>query len=139
MGAAVPNQPYLMRKTVTFDGNAGNGATGSVNLFTVSGLSKVVLIGHCTVSLVSAGGGSVAAGTAASTTGLITTTTATSITSTNNIWRDASPAALEGAAAAQNVTGNIILTITTGAITAGTIEFLLEVTPYSTGASVVPA
>lgn len=57
--ATIPNPGSELRharKTVTFDGSAGNGAVGNVTVFTITGMVMVeTLTAHATTSLVSSG------------------------------------------------------------------------------------
>lgn len=123
---------------ITFDGGAKSGATGTITLFTVSGLVAIKVYPYAEVVPVSAGGGTVALGSAALTTGLVTTTTATAIHADFD-WI-ATPAAL----AADTTTNfplvvteeNIILTIATATITAGRLRFTAIWRPLSPGALV---
>lgn len=125
--------PKLFRKTITFDGTTGNGDVGTVAVATVTGAVQIVGgSARCTTDLVSGGGGTIKLGVAANTDGLIPQTTATDIDA-GEFWQDATPeAGISPAIVAQNVKGNIILTIATGAITAGVLEIVFYWLPLST-------
>lgn len=133
----------LVTKTVAFTGAAGLGATGTINLFTVTGDVLVRILGICKEDLVSAGGGTLEVGYAGATPALIAQTTATDIDN-NEIWKDSTPDASMGDISALPnipvVNGqDIIATVGTANITDGTITFCCFVTPLSTDATVVAA
>jgi len=131
------------RKTLTFTGGAGAGLSGSaITLFTITGMVSVSLIvGRCTTSLTSAGGGTLALGVTGSTTLFIAATTGTSLTTTNMIWMSATPTAagLAAPAAVKDIviTANIIGTVAAADITAGVLEFDVYYLPQSAGAGLV--
>lgn len=123
------------RATVAFDGTAGNGAVGTVTVFTITGRVWVeTFLAFCTEDLASAGGGTIQAGTTSDPDGFVPSTTATDIDN-NEWWSSATPA--PGAVSVpNNNTGGLttllrrkqmsesaILTIGTGDITNGTIIF----------------
>lgn len=112
-------------KTVAFSGAAGNGAVGSVSLFTVTGEALIVrLVPFCTEDLVGAAG--ISLGVTGSTTLFIAATTATDIDN-GEFWFDTAPdpngTVLPAALKDIVVTDDIILTITSANITDGTIRF----------------
>jgi hypothetical protein len=134
----------FVRKTVTLTGAAGLGALGTptIALFTVTGMNSVALIvGRCTTSLTSAGGGTLILGVTGSTSLFIGVTTGTALTTTNNIWMTTTPTAngLAAPAAVKDITitQNIIATVATADITAGVLEFDVYYLPLSPGASIV--
>ena len=139
---AFPAQDLIkVSKTITFTGAAGAGAVGSVALATVTGEVLIAIIaGRCTVSLASAGGGDLALGVTGATTLFIGATTATGITSTANIWASTTPNAQGIAAPAALkdiiIDSNLILTVGTGDITSGAIEFTLYYLPLSAGSGI---
>jgi len=127
-------------KTVAFDGAAGNGAVGSVALFTVTGEVIVLyLMPYCSEDLVSAGGGTLALGVTGNTSLFIAATTATAIDN-GEFWTStvptangvAVPSALKDIA----ITDNIIGTVATGDITDGTIRFDCYWIPLSSDGNV---
>jgi len=132
----------IARKTVAFSGAAGNGQVGTVNLFTVTGGVIALVIGACTESLVSAGGGDVEVGTAADTTAFIANTLATTI-DTGEIWVDATPTSIEcwttGFGCMIGGGGDIILTVGTADVTDGTVVFTCFWTPLTADGYVVAA
>lgn len=116
---------YVARTSVTFTGAANLGAVGPVPLFTVTGAVLVqYVIGFGTLTLVSAGGGTLALGVTGSTALFIAATTATSI-ATGTSWQTTTPNAtgLAVPAALKDITivANIIGTVATGTITGGTV------------------
>lgn len=134
-------------KTVAFDGAAGNGATGTVALFTVTGDVVVRVFGVCSETLVSAGGGSIAVGTANNTAVLLSALTATAIVNNDIVAFGQSPTEISswsgtGTASQPFIVGNgadILATIATANITDGTIKFYCLWVPLTSGASVVAA
>src|SRR4051794_39956779 len=138
------NSLRIVRKTLTFDGNANTGAVGSVPIFTGTGRILIVaLTPICTTSLVSAGGGTITLGVTGSTGRLISSTPATAITSSAQVWTSTTPgagafivgSALTNVAVATNV--NVLATVATGAITAGVIEFECYYRPLSADGALV--
>ena len=142
MGLKRQDELRHTQKTITFDGTAGNGATGTVNLFTLQTRILVVdMVPYCTSNLVSAGGGTLSLGTASNPTVMIAATTATDIDS-GEFWFDTTPAADEAVSATckeLGVTGDIILTVGTADITGGTIEFDLYWMALTDAWAVTPA
>ena len=130
-----------INKTITFTGAAGAGAVGSVALWTVTGEVLIAIIaGRCTSSLVSAGGGDVALGVTGATTLFIGATTATGITTTANIWASTTPNAQGIAAPAALkdiiIDSNVIITVGTGDVTGGVIDFAAYYLPLSPGSGI---
>lgn len=122
--------PYLVEKTIEFDGGAGSGAVGTVSVFTITG--KVLLraiVGTCSESLVSAGGGTLVL-EASDGFDLIPQTTATDLDA-DDLWADASPAETVGVALAatqKDIVLNggasgatVVITVGTDDVTDGTI------------------
>lgn len=135
------NEAYLVKKSVALTGAAGNGAVGTVALFTVTGDVVLNVFATCSVDLVSAGGGTAEVGISGNTAGLIAQTTATTI-DVNEVWLDASPATIEILPNAPQIIANgqdIIMTVGTGNVTAGSLDFYCLYRPLSTGASIVAA
>lgn len=111
-------------------------------LFNVTGDVLVRIYGVGVVTLVSAGGGSLSVGVTANTGLLIASTTATSIAA-NVVWLSASPAigfALSSLGTFIVPSGlNIIETIGTADITAGSLNYICLWRPLSPGSSLVSA
>jgi len=117
-----------------FDGT-GNPAT----LFTVTGDVVVSVFGICNVDLVGAGA-TIEVGVTSGTALLIAQTTATDI-DVNEAWISATPA-LAGNVPSSNIIGNgqdIIQTVGTANITAGSITYYCYWQPLESSASVVAA
>lgn len=136
--------PTLVRKTVTFTGAAGNGATGTVALFTVTGR---VLINsrsaYASTALDDAGGTStISIGVADAVSALFADPTGSADALLAGLFMSAAAAAPGHFATLPDpviVEGNIFATVGTEAVTSGVLEVVLLVTPLSAGASVVPA
>jgi len=136
----MPVDGYTASKTTAFDGTAGNGAVGSVSLFTVTGTVLVRIFGTCSETLVSAGGGTITVGTASSTAGIFSSITATAIASGDVVITGAAPAQVGALGGNFGVNGaNIIATVGTGNITDGTITWYCLWRPLSTDGNVVAA
>lgn len=126
------------QKTITFDGNSGTGAVGSVPIFTITGQVEVALIVPiCTTTLTGASA-TLALGVTGNTTGFIGATTATGITTSARIWMSTSPTAnlLAVPSALKDVVieSNIIGTVATAAVSGGAIQFnvyYLQLSPGS--------
>lgn len=135
------NDAFLAQKAVAFDGTAGNGAIGTVNVFTVTGDVLVRVFAVCTEDLVSAGAGTMVLGISGNTNTFIASTNATDIDA-NEAWTDATPTTGEVLATQHKILANgpdIILTIATGDVTDGTLTFYALWRPLSAGASVAAA
>lgn len=122
--------PRRVINTLTFDGTT-IGDVGTDTIFTVTGR---VLITHmsifCKTTLVGASA-TIALGTASNTAGLVALTTAANIL-VNTFWQDTTPETkISPAIVNQNVSGNIIATTATAAITAGVLEFVAFYLPCS--------
>lgn len=123
--------PKRFKKTITFDGTAGNGVVGTVAVGTVTG-SILITAGavRCTTNLAS-GGGTVSLGTAGAVDALIASTTATDIDA-NEFWQDATPESKVSPAIANiAVGGSIILTVAGADVTAGVLEVVFYWLPLS--------
>lgn len=138
------NLTKRVTKSVTFDGGAGSGAVGTVNLFTVTGGVDVSLEAFCTTLLTEAGAtATIEIGISGNTAFIIAQTNAVDIDA-DEIWHDATPdSTIELTSdASKDITiygSNIIATIGTQNITAGVIEFSVLYTPRTSGASLVEA
>lgn len=126
-------------KTVTFTGAAGNGAVGTVPLFTVSGQVLVALIAVCSTSLTGASA-TIAVGNSTTSTRYLPQQTATNITA-GKTW---DLTGLVSAGTAPNTTPNqvafdteaIIATIATANVTGGVLTFYAYYKPLTSGATV---
>jgi hypothetical protein len=132
------------RKVLEFDGGAGSGAVGQIDLFTVTGANIVRLVAICTESLATNAGATISVGTAANVDGIIAVTTGVDI-DIGEIWFAAAPATVLDTLAnamIEVVVGDgadITADVLVEAITDGTIVFYAFVTPITPGASVVAA
>jgi hypothetical protein len=133
-------------KSVTFAGGTTNdmgdydGTGNPYTLFNVYGTVRMRILAKCTVNLAGASA-TLAVGTALSATGLITTTTATDIDA-NELWHDATPdASVEATSvlAEKVVSQNVIQTVATANITAGSITYTCIWYPLSENAYVTAA
>lgn len=136
------------RKTIAFSGAAGNGAVGTVLVFTVTGVIWLDwLTIFCTESLASGGAALVEVGVAADTDGLAAQITATDLDA-GMWWPGVAGAvgtvAATGAGAAATHAAckvlngaNIIVTVTTAAVSDGTVVVDARYRPLSAGARMV--
>lgn len=76
---------YWAEKTITFANS-----TGTVSVFTVTGMVAVQIIPECTTNVASAAAADITLGVSGDTDAMIAATTATDLDA-NNIWIDASP------------------------------------------------
>lgn len=135
--------PRILKKSLTFDGGAGTGATGTVSLFTVTGLVKMRVFGKCTTLLASdaaPGGATVEVGIAGTVNKYIAQTTAENVDA-GEIWHDATPDIVDELDSVSgfhiNNGADIILTIATDDVVSGAIDFICEWYPLEDGATVV--
>ena len=141
MSYAPPAGPLkYITKTVAFTGAAGLGqlASPTVSVFTTTGEVFVgLIVGRCTESFTSAGGGTLALGVVGGTTLFIGATTATALTTTADIWASTTPNAFGIAAPAALkdivIRGNVIMTVGTADVTDGTLEIHCYYMPLSAG------
>ena len=128
----------MATKTIAFDGSAGNGAIGTINLFTITGDVAISIFGLCSEDLVGATA-TIEVGVSGLTTACIAQTTATNLDN-NLAWIDASPTHFETLPVTKIGRGKIVIaTIATAAITDGTLNMYALWRPLSPGASVVAA
>lgn len=147
MPGYAPSGAPKSTKTITFTGAAGAGAVGAVTVFTVTGRIRVdAITAYCTTLLTEGGAtATVALGTTNQTSRFIAATTATAIDA-NEWWLTTTPtvgsldlvSASAGASDLSNVAvaEDIIVTVASQAVPSGVIEFYLEWSPLSAGASV---
>lgn len=133
------NEAFKTSKVVSFDGSAGNGAQGTVALFTVTGTIIAYLFANCTEDLAGATA-TIQVGVSDNTTGFISSTTATNIDN-GDIWIDTTPARFKTIGTTKLVGGgdDIFATIATADITDGTLAFYCLWRPMSDDANVVAA
>lgn len=134
----VTNLGLIAAKTITYL-TASTGAVGATTLFTVTGDVVVRIFAKCTADLTGAGA-TLEVGISGNTAALIAQTTGTGIDS-GEIWQDASPATVESLAGQFTLVGgtDIIQTIGTNPVDAGTLTFYCLWTPLSSDGSVTAA
>lgn len=115
---------------------ANTGATGATTLFTVTGVVAMRLFGICSVDLT--GSGTIEAGIAGNTASLLAQTTGTAIDA-GEIWIDNAPATVELLPALSIVKNDVIQTIGTNTLTAGTLKYYCQWVPISSDGNVVAA
>lgn len=117
------------------------GAKDPMTIFTVTGIVAVKILGLCTLSLVSAGGGTIQLGTVGSLASFIAATTATTI-ATGELWVDATAdtdSELASGVAERIIAGSIQESINVADITAGNINYYAWWWPLSPDANLVSA
>ena len=118
-------QAIHVTKTIAFDGTAGNGAVGTVTVFTLTG--RVWLAGlsaFCTETL-AGNTATVSLGVASVVAGLVPVTTGTDLAA-NDWWIDATPAEIGIAAVAasqkdQLLSQSVIVNVLVAGVTDGTL------------------
>lgn len=133
-------------KVMTFAGGTANdpgdydGTGNPATLFTVKGTVRMRILAKCTVNLVGSSA-TLEVGTALSTAGLIAQTTAENIDA-NEIWHDNDPdSSIEATTvlAEKVVSQDVIQTVATANITAGSITYTCIWYPLSENAEVTAA
>ena len=109
----------IVAKTVTFDA-ATSGAVGAHTLFNITGPCIVKVIGYCSANL--DGSGTLEVGMVGNTAVLIAQTTGTNI-DLGEFWIDNSPAVYESDFTGKMIATDIVATVGTDTLTAGTITF----------------
>lgn len=129
---------FTQTKAITYAA-ATTGATGATTLFTVTGTVAVRIFGVVSGANLT-GSGTLEVGIAGNTAALIAQTTGTDL-DIGEIWVDTGPATVEALPALQVLTAgtDIIQTIGTDTITAGTITYYCLWFPISTDGNVVAA
>ena len=124
-------------KEITYVG-ASTGATGATTLFTVTGVVALRIFGIVSGANLT-GSGTIEVGIAGNTASLLAQTTGTDL-DIGEIWTDTGPATVEALPALSLLNGtNIIQTIGTDTITAGTITYYCLWVPISEDGDVVTA
>jgi hypothetical protein len=125
----------------TLNANGDYNGTGNPStLLTVTGTVEIAIIAVCTVAFLGTSA-TLELGTALSTAGLIAMTTATGIT-IGDIWHDNSPDAsveLSSVITRKIVNQNVIFTVKTADITAGTLKLFIFWNPISSDGNVALA
>lgn len=136
-GDLIQSGGIVVRKSITLQDAAGEGAVGTVAVFTVSGRVRVRISAYCVTDLTGATA-TIELGVTGGTALLIAQTTGTDLDA-GEFWSDATPAIAEAAQGFMNVALSIFITVATAAVTAGKIEFMCEYEPISDGAFVKAA
>jgi hypothetical protein len=127
--------PRQLIKTVTFDGEAGSGASGeSITIGTVTGRVLLThLSAYCSTSVITTLNGELELGVAGNTAGLIAQIADAGDLVATEFWNDATPTDVLTAAAIVDklVASDILLKVTTSPMTAGVIEFSMLWVPMS--------
>ena len=132
----ITNLGLTETKSITYSALT-TGATGATTLFTVTGVVNVRLFAVCSTSLT--GSGTIEAGITGDTATLIAQTTGTDIDE-NEIWLDAVPATNETYPDGTILNGSdIIQTIASDTLTAGTLKYYCIWSPISTDGNVIAA
>ncbi len=120
----------VFRKNFTFDNTAGNGAQGTVAVATTTGAIFVQEVGaYCTVALTGASA-TIELGVTGDTAALLPQTTATNI-DPSMVWTTNTPDESTATAVNLAITGNLIFTVGTAGITAGTIKLCIYYKPLT--------
>ncbi|MES2792739.1 MAG: hypothetical protein V4719_24210 [Planctomycetota bacterium] len=112
----------LFTKRITLAATAGNGAQGTVNVFTVTGAILIQALNVRCISSVTGASAALTLGTAGVANGLIASTTGTGITAGLS-WSSATPGTLQAAIVNRICDDNIIITVGTADVTGGVLEF----------------
>lgn len=125
-------------KSITFSALT-TGATGATTLFTVTGVVAVRLFGVVSGTDVT-GSGTIEAGISGNTAALLAQTTGTAL-DVGEVWIDTAPATVEALPALQIIGAgqDIIQTIATDTLNAGTLTYYCAWFPISTDGNVVAA
>lgn len=111
----------VIRKTITFDGGTGSGATGTFAFLTTTGTVFVYMLNiHCVTGLTSSGG-TISLGISGETAGLIALTTASDI-DTGEQWTSNLPEKIGDPIMNIILSDSVIATIATADITGGVLE-----------------
>lgn len=133
--------PFLERKARTYTGAANLGAQGATTLFTVTGTVLVKVLGACTVDI--AGAGTLEVGISGNTAAILAQIADATNLDAGESYLDATPSTVESIdLSAPFVIANgqdIIETIGTADLTAGTLTYYCFWRPLSANGMVVAA
>lgn len=133
----IDNLGLTASKAITFVG-ATTGAVGATTLFSVTGVVSVRIFGIISGTDVT-GSGSISVGISGNTAALIALTTGTDLDN-GDIWVDAtSPATVEALPSKFIVKSDIIQTIASNTLTAGTVTYYCIWTPISSDGEITVA
>lgn len=137
----IANLGLITKKSVTFSNTAGSGAIGTIQLFTVTGVVYVQMVGICNTDLV--GAATLEVGVTGSTAVVLAQIADTTTLDTGELYVDASAATFKAISATVPpkviVTTNIFATVASANITAGQVDFYCIWNPISTDGNVVAA
>lgn len=131
----IQGEGLVTTKTITYAA-ASTGATGATTLFNVTGTVAVSVFGVCSVDLT--GLGTIEVGVSGNTAALIAQTTGSNIDA-GEIWVDTGPATVEALPAKRIVINDVIQTIATDTLTAGTLTYYCVWVPLSEDGNVTAA
>jgi hypothetical protein len=133
----ITNLGLTATKSITYSALT-TGATGATTLFTVTGTVRVNIFAVCTVDLT--GSGTIEVGISGNTAALIAQTTGTAIDA-GEVWVDTAPATVEAPLTDKILTNgtDIIQTIGTDTLTAGSLTYYVTWTPISEDGNLVAA
>jgi hypothetical protein len=133
----IDNLGLVATKAITYSALT-TGAVGATTLFTVTGVVAARIFAVCSGADLT-GSGTLEVGIAGNTASLIAQSTGTQIDQ-GEIWLDTGPATVEVLPALQILNGtNIIQTIATDTITAGTLTYYCLWSPISSTGNIVAA
>lgn len=132
----ITNKGLITSKSITYIAGT-TGAVGATTLFTVTGTVIVNIFAVCSSADLT-GGGTLEVGIVGNTAGLIALTTGTAI-DVGEVWVDTTPATIEAPLTDKIITAgtDIIQTIATDTITAGTLTYYCLWNPISSDGDVV--
>lgn len=137
----IANLGLITKKSQTFSNVAGGGATGTVALFTVTGIVYASVIGFCNTDLV--GAATLEVGVTGSTALCLAQIADATNLDVGELYADATPAAFKAISATVPpkvvVTTNIFATVGSTNITAGQVDFYCIWNPISSDGNVVAA
>lgn len=132
----ITNLGLIANKAVTYSALT-TGAVGATTLFTVTGVVAMRIFAVVSGADLT-GSGTVEVGIAGNTASLLAQTTGTAL-DVGEVWIDSAPATVELLPALSVVAADVIQTIATDTITAGTITYYCAWTPISSDGNVVAA
>lgn len=140
-GVPITTDGIITKKAQTFSNVAGSGATGTVALFTVTGMIYAKVIGICNVDLL--GAATLEVGVTGSTALCLAQIANATTLDAGEIYADATAAAFKAVSDTvppQNIiTTSIFATVGTTNITAGQVDFYCIWRPISNDGNVVAA
>ena len=140
-GVPITNEGIITKKSVTFANVAGQGATGTINLFTVTGMIIARVVGFCNTDLV--GAATLEVGVTGSTALCLAQIADATTLDVGEIYADATVAkfeAISDTVPPKNLISTAIFaTVGTTNITAGQVDFYCIWNPISSDGNVASA